>query len=190
VVKFVLAAFSQTTPRPTISLKRRVPGRSVVCTVGGIGGTSGDSFALYRREATENAVRSATCFTTLSVCDKSETMNPPHAAALALVAWYLLRPPGPNNGAPDLSAPLSQWTDSGSFDSAKECERIRDSRTDLGERKIHEIKEKIDALAQQKPIPSEDNLRTLRENFEEARTFWMQYSYSQCVASDDPRLAK
>ncbi len=114
-------------------------------------------------------------------------MNLRHAAALALVGWYLLRPPGPNNGAPDLSAPLSQWTNSGSFYNVEECERMRDSRTDLGERRVHEIKEKIDA-AQQQAIPSKDNLRTLRENFENARTFWMQYSYSQCVASDDPRF--
>jgi hypothetical protein len=117
-------------------------------------------------------------------------MNPRYAAALALVVWHLMVPPGPNNGAPDLSAPLLQWTDSGSFDSAEECERMRDSRTDLGVRTIHEMNEKIDALAQQKATPSEDNLRTLRENFEKARTFWIQYSNSQCVASDDPRLAK
>ena len=50
-----------------------------------------------------------------------------HAAALALVGWYLMVPPAtaPNGtkGAKLMTdAPLSRWFMHGSFDSAKQCE--------------------------------------------------------------------
>jgi|SRR5713101_6058180 len=115
-------------------------------------------------------------------------MNLRHAAALALVGWYLLRPPGPNNGAPDFKAPLSRWTYSGSFDSAKGCERERDSRIDLGEHTIHDMKDTVDKLDQRQAVVSKERLQAFREDFGEARTFWIQYTASQCVATDDPRL--
>ncbi len=54
-------------------------------------------------------------------------MNLSHAAALALVGWYLMVPP--RNLHPfvkgdnvDTAAPLSEWTHLASSDSAKECE--------------------------------------------------------------------
>jgi hypothetical protein len=52
-------------------------------------------------------------------------MNLRHAAALALVGWYLMMPPlaGPNasNLRVDLTAKLSQWEIVDSFDSADVC---------------------------------------------------------------------
>jgi hypothetical protein len=51
-----------------------------------------------------------------SVCDKSETMNPRHAAALALVGWYLMVPPMYQHHEIDDKAPLSQWRIIQSFD--------------------------------------------------------------------------
>jgi hypothetical protein len=118
----------------------------------------------------------------------SLSMTPRHAAALALVGWYLMRPPGPNNGAPDFRAPLSQWTYSGSFDSAKDCQRERDSRIDLGVKTIHDIRETVDGLTRQQAVLGKDRLQTLREDAGEAQTFWLQYTASQCIATDDPRL--
>lgn len=45
-----------------------------------------------------------------------------HAAALALVGWYLMQPPMylPNHKL-DTTAPLSQWIVNSAFDSAFEC---------------------------------------------------------------------
>src|SRR5208283_413739 len=93
------------------------------------------SFACRRRQATENAVRWATCITTLPVCDKSETMKPRHAAALALVGWYLMVPPPPlpPNATPDLSTPLSGWKIIGFFNGEGDCERIRSSVIQTGQ---------------------------------------------------------
>jgi hypothetical protein len=50
-------------------------------------------------------------------------MNPIHAAALALVGWYLMMPFSMPDHEPNTSAPLSRWAHYSSFDSAKECEQ-------------------------------------------------------------------
>ncbi len=42
-----------------------------------------------------------------------------HAAALALVGWYLMVPPIQNGKAVDV--PISEWSHLDSFDSAREC---------------------------------------------------------------------
>lgn len=42
-------------------------------------------------------------------------MNPRHAAALALMGWYLMMPPGDSN------APIARWHLIASFDTAREC---------------------------------------------------------------------
>jgi hypothetical protein len=44
-----------------------------------------------------------------------------HAAALALVGWYLLMPPAKHNGMP-ADVPLSRWRNFGAFDSAAQSE--------------------------------------------------------------------
>jgi hypothetical protein len=55
-----------------------------------------------------------------------------HAAALALVGWYLMIPPnhlGQQNNVTvyiaDSDAPVKQWSRLASFDTAKECETRR-----------------------------------------------------------------
>ena len=67
---------------------------------------------------------------------ESEPMKPAHAAALALVVWYLMLPPSktpkpdvPTLLAPiffaDVSAPLSRWTKLGAFPTQQKCEAHR-----------------------------------------------------------------
>ena len=94
-------------------------------------------------------------------------MNLRHAAALALVGWYLMLPQmmlqeTKDNAAVgldqwtivvDKSVPLARWTLFASFDSAAECEAMQ---------------------AKLLALPNlEDHQR---------------YVYSSCIASDDPRL--
>ncbi|SRR6266851_765028 len=98
-------------------------------------------------------------------------MKSRHAAALALVGWYLMVPmpqmnlatgePIPNTVATEM--PLKYWDIEDSFDSAKECK-----------------------AAQRAPWGSH-----------RAETYHPPHSYryladaaSQCIASDAPRLAK
>jgi len=48
-----------------------------------------------------------------------------HAAALALVGWYLMLPPMTGTGAEwtvDINAPIAKWEQSGAYDTAQSCE--------------------------------------------------------------------
>ena len=94
-------------------------------------------------------------------------MNPRHAAALTLVVWYLMIPPS-GDLASDLATglePLWQWFQIGSFDSEDACQQGR-----------HLMISRFMADLQKDPSNTED--------FHSFDAFY----YSQCVASDDPRL--
>jgi hypothetical protein len=55
-----------------------------------------------------------------------------HVIALALVGWYLMRPPIVG-GHIDTSAPLNSWRTTGSYDTAIECRKVlEDSIRDSG----------------------------------------------------------
>ncbi len=97
-------------------------------------------------------------------------MNFYHAAALALVGWYLMVPPmkslkniGPND-PPESSyttAPLAHWEIADTFDSAEECKSgLRAFLRDAGL-----------ALRQRDPV----------------WTFEQRW-FARCIATDDPRL--
>jgi hypothetical protein len=55
-------------------------------------------------------------------------MKPRHAAALALVGWYLMLLPPQTSKSPlrfDENAPLNKWYIAGGFDTAAECEAYK-----------------------------------------------------------------
>lgn len=85
-------------------------------------------------------------------------MNPRHAAALALVGWYLMMPPHTETKVL-FNAPLKDWVSQGAFDSAEECDNTR-------------VQAKHIMLANSSLTDDE------RKAVERA----------QCVATDDPRL--
>jgi hypothetical protein len=85
-----------------------------------------------------------------------------HAAALALMVWYLIVPPAKSTGEPDLQAPLSKWETDGSYDTAQACAKryqadVQRALT-FGHKIGHDVSSRIQA--------------------------------EKCIASDDPRLAK
>lgn len=86
-----------------------------------------------------------------------------HAAALALVGWYLLVPPWVAPDQFDATAPLAQWRQVKSFDSAAVCEQHR-----LGAFRHFSAEHKGD------PMVAEYNARL--------------YRAALCVETDDPRL--
>jgi hypothetical protein len=106
-------------------------------------------------------------------CDAPERLSPGrarwydprvtrrHAAALALLGWYLMIPPD-DEGRILPDAPLSTWVKSGSYDRAVECDK------DL-------------ARAKEKPPREKDSLAKMIE---------LEFTMAVCVSSDDPRLAK
>jgi hypothetical protein len=96
-------------------------------------------------------------------------MSPRHAAALALIGWYLMVPPPVvHNRLPvDLEAPLSDWRLFSTHDSAAECMQ--------GLVAFYKA-----AKAELRANPGDDS----------DRTRFYQLENSQCVASDDARLKK
>ena len=89
-----------------------------------------------------------------------------HAAALALVGWYLMMPPArPQTRVPvDLDAPLSKWTVDSSYDTAAECRR-----------EIEFAKQTDARLAGDAP---NEGLRLAIAGL----------VHGQCISTDDPRL--
>ncbi|HVA76756.1 MAG TPA: hypothetical protein VNF27_02630 [Candidatus Binataceae bacterium] len=94
-----------------------------------------------------------------------------HAAALALVGWYLMLAPRTSDKPPityDTTAPLSKWKIVGSYDTAKEC--------DQGKDKIPRI-----------ILQAEENMTSEQKSAYD-QTILNLLGASQCIATDDPRL--
>ncbi len=121
-----------------------------------------------------------------------------HAAALALVGWYLMTPPwgfrtDPRLGVPmwdvDTHAPISKWEIVDAYDSVERC---KDALNWLGERArrrwIEQEKklsdEQLDKI-QGSNTPLQDS--SLSDARLELRLF-SEYDAGKCIATDDPRL--
>jgi hypothetical protein len=91
-----------------------------------------------------------------------------HAAALALVGWYLMLPPIPTDRLlVNTDAPISKWEQYQAFDSAQECEA-----TNLY---IHKEARKVRRDRRVHPATLDDAMAE-------------QYINGECIEADDPRL--
>ena len=115
------------------------------------------------REGQEDAVSARVGRTTYG------SMRSRHAAALALVGWYLMVAPSSRHFAFVPSAPLPQWRLAGSFDTAAQCMKVRSKFIDRATDKVH-------------PLGPD------REALEYAGTRESVATIFKCIASDDPRL--
>jgi hypothetical protein len=94
-------------------------------------------------------------------------MNSRHAAALALVGWYLMVPPLTPGGGPHevlFHAPLSKWEVGEDIDTKAECE---DS--------LREHINNMDRDANDCAVGT-------------CAVMVVEYAHGRCMASDDPRL--
>jgi len=104
-------------------------------------------------------------------------MNLRHAAALALVGWYMLIPPvfSPMGNHPrafnDLNASLNRWDIQGSFESNASCEKEK-------ERIRNEAPLRIKFAREHPDQDQNGNIVAVAEAWRRA----------ECVATDDPRL--
>jgi hypothetical protein len=103
-------------------------------------------------------------------------MNLRHAAALALVGWYLMLPPTRFDSSKVFQlrprAPLSEWETVSSFDSAKDCETARTNYD-------------LDDLYKQSQKPRyKDDLRPMLTR----KDISALMGVAVCIATDDPRL--
>ena len=91
-----------------------------------------------------------------------------HAAAFALMGWYLILPPVlyPSRQVnPD--APITKWNHYQVFETAKECEDANMS-----------LRKKAEALSRDEKLNPKSVVETAAA----------QGSLGRCIASDDPRL--
>ncbi|MGO9056161.1 MAG: hypothetical protein ACLQU2_02055 [Candidatus Binataceae bacterium] len=101
-----------------------------------------------------------------------------HAAALALVGWYLLISPTTDQNQADLEAPLSKWQNAGSFDSASDCEAIRRRVT----KDLWSEKDQLEWRFRLKDIKRSGHSPVSYSEYAK------RLQGAQCVSSDDPRL--
>jgi hypothetical protein len=95
-----------------------------------------------------------------------------HAAALALVVWYLMLPPG-DGAEVTIHAPLSRWKIDGSYDSARKGQK------------------QIDILKTFPLAPGQNLDRTARSadpNVGQTYAIERELWNGVCVSTDDPRL--
>ena len=96
-------------------------------------------------------------------------MNLRHAAALALVGWYLMMPPGNLNTCPDSNTPISEWEVSASFDTATQCTSAKNKQWN-------------DAFHAQAKVGFKGQCGG---GFD---PLWSKLMQAECIATDDPRL--
>jgi hypothetical protein len=105
-------------------------------------------------------------------------MNLRHAAALALVGWYLMMPPSKKN-----DAPLSEWTISHSYASAEACQSVQNKTRDQAAAKL----KTYDNMTDKQRRELQHNQAALDQEMADSDSFDAAFQ-SACIASDDPRL--
>jgi len=96
-------------------------------------------------------------------------MNLRHAAALALVGWYLMVPS--LVGDPfrvDADAPISRWEIDSSYDSASDCEAA------------------LSRAIREKGLTYSESRRAVKAG--STAMLHLPFGMAKCIATDDPRL--
>ena len=128
-------------------------------------------------------------------------MKPRHAAALALVGWYLMAPPIRPGSGVDLSAPISRWALNGEFDSAGACDEARVQRIERARTRAARIQGKLDSIdkeVESKSTPAQQaadlnkvnelNKQLEKPELDKLANYVASMRAAQCIATDDPRL--
>jgi len=105
-------------------------------------------------------------------------MTPRHAAALALVGWYMMTPPiesciGASSGRSCEQTPLSRWQIRATYDSRANCEKSKAVWIEKGRMYLGE---------------SDARSRTPGSRVGPDEAYDMAEIEATCVATDDPRL--
>ena|ERR1700733_11703725 len=108
-------------------------------------------------------------------------MNLRHAAALALVGWYLMLPPLKEKSVV-ADAPLSEWKMVEGFDTAHDCESANSSLVEQAKKTSSQEERKFKASQGDKS--SSQNLEALQQLY----FLEVVVPLQKCIASDDPRL--
>ena len=108
----------------------------------------------------------------------------------AATGWYLIVPPRDNNDLLKIldSKPLSQWTQQGAYDSASECEAVKNSLLKVESDYHYGVARRYgDALSANKDTAA---LMVMKSATETSSANVDGWTASRCIKSDDPRLGK
>jgi hypothetical protein len=111
-----------------------------------------------------------------------ELMNLRHAAALALVGWYLMMPPWFTDKKPHTEAPMRRWNQTVAFGTKADCTRERLRRLESVSQTLAEVTVPKSHRAQSEVTPD------VTEPDETAKALAWSVLALRCIASDDPRL--
>jgi hypothetical protein len=112
-----------------------------------------------------------------------------HAAALALVGWYLIEPIPDRDGKLLYEAPLTYWEQEGSFDTAAECQREREWWTRELERIEQKERKKSEAQKEREETEMDAMSKSQPGTARKSRGLGLKAAdAAKCIASDDPRL--
>jgi hypothetical protein len=85
--------------------------------------------------------------------------------------------------------PLSQWTQEGSFDHAEDCKHALARRMEVGKQRMAKLRQDLNAVPRSGRPLSEVAPDVYREDVQ-VSAYALNAISGQCIASDDPRLAK
>jgi hypothetical protein len=115
-------------------------------------------------------------------------MKSRHAAALALVGWYLMLPPAGTDGKlPNVNAPLSIWHQAGAFHSSAASKKERNSRLNLSQQQMAALKQENAKEMKSHVYTSEPADKDYMSG-PAVRAFAAQMQASRCISIDHPRL--
>jgi hypothetical protein len=106
-------------------------------------------------------------------------MKPRHAAALALIGWYLISPHARRSlvsDDPDITAPFWKWRILETFKTAAACEHQKTADIKMVERMVEDPVFQATVKKNHPNWNPDLALKTTRDEM--------------CIATDDPRLAK
>jgi hypothetical protein len=111
-----------------------------------------------------------------------------HAAALALVGWYLMSPlVDHKSGAVIYEAPLGYWQIEGSFDTATECKRGQEDDVRLMTKLTY--RKQSEAALEKYEAQEDGRMKWPPGTTRKSRDLGLRSALAEeCIATDDPRL--
>ena len=110
--------------------------------------------------------------------------------SLAAGGWYLRVPPRNDRNVLEVldTEPLSKWTQQGAYDSASECEAVRNALSTVEYKSYSDAQRRYGLALSGKKDPAE--LAVIQSALENYRSNYDGLAASRCTKSDDPRLGK
>ncbi|SRR6266508_5463605 len=109
---------------------------------------------------------------------------------LAAGGWYLFIPPRSDHDVLKVidAEPLSKWTQQGAYDSASECEAVKNALLTVEHNSYSDTQRRYGLAQSGKKDPAE--LAVIHSALENYRSNYDGLAASRCIKSDDPRLGK